>query len=165
MKTVYSKDTSNKKMLVTREFTAPIELTWKAWTDKNILDEWWAPKPWKTETKTLNFKNGSYWLYAMVGPNAERHWCRTDFKNIDPLKRFSATVYFCDEEGNKNADLPTQYWTVGFSKTNSGTKVVVELTFATEKELQAIIEMGFEEGFASAHNNLDELLAKEVHAA
>jgi hypothetical protein len=34
------------------------------------------------------------------------------------------------------------------------------ITFATEKDMQAIIEMGFEQGFTAAHGNLDELLAK-----
>ena len=165
MKTVYSKDASNKKMLVTREFTAPLELIWKAWTDRNMLDEWWAPKPWKTETKEMDLRKGGHWLYSMNGPAGEKHWCRCDFNDMTSLKSFSTTVCFCDETGNKNPDLPTQYWKVDFSKTATGTKVVVELSFATEKELQTIIEMGFEQGFAMAHGNLDELLVKEMQSA
>jgi hypothetical protein len=38
--------------------------------------------------------------------------------------------------------------------------VNVEITFATEADMEKIIEMGFEEGFTAAHGNLDELLAK-----
>ena len=50
------------------------------------------------------------------------------------------------------------YWDCQFSSTSSGTKVVVDISFDTEEDLQKIIDMGFKEGFAMGHNNLDELL-------
>ena len=160
MKTIFTKEPANKKLLVTREFAAPLELTWKAWTDKNILDKWWAPKPWKAETKEMNLKEGGYWLYCMVGPEGERHWCRCDFTEIVQLKYYNGTDSFCDENGNKISQPPPMDWKVEFQKTQAGTKVLVEVSFATEKDLQTIVEMGFEEGFSSAHDNLDELLTK-----
>jgi uncharacterized protein YndB with AHSA1/START domain len=49
--TVFSKDLQNKKLTVVREFDAPLERVWEAWTKSEILDQWWAPKPYKTETK------------------------------------------------------------------------------------------------------------------
>ena len=76
--TTITKDLANKKIIVTREFDAPIEDVWKAWTERNILDEWWAPKPWKARTKSMEFKPGGRWLYAMVGPNGEEHWVVLD---------------------------------------------------------------------------------------
>ena len=160
MKTFFSKDLVNKKIFVTREFAAPIELAWKAWTDKKILDEWWAPKPWKTETKEMNLKDGGHWLYSMNGPDGEKHWCRCDFQKVVPIKYYMGTDSFCDENGNKIPEPPGMEWKVEFQKTSGGTKVLVEITFASEKDLQTIVEMGFQEGFSSAHNNLDELLAK-----
>ncbi len=51
-------------------------------------------------------------------------------------------------------------WRNEFSKTKSGTKVTVEITFSSEGDLEKIIETGFKEGFTAAHNNLDELLAQ-----
>ena len=53
------------------------------------------------------------------------------------------------------------HWKVEFSKTDTGTKVKVEITFANEKDLNTIVEMGFQEGFSMAHDNLDELLVKK----
>jgi PhnB protein len=158
MKTIFSKDQANKKMNVTREFSASLEQTWQAWTDKELLDQWWAPKPWKAETKTMNFKEGGYWLYCMAGPGGEQHWSRADYKKIVPLNYFIGVDSFCDEHGNRNPDMPGMEWKVTFSKTNSGTKVLVEITFASEKDLQTIVEMGFEEGFSAAHENLDQYL-------
>src|SRR5688572_6195752 len=96
----------NKQIKVEREFDAPLNLVWAAWTESEILDQWWAPKPWKTETKEMNFTEGGYWLYAMKGPEGEVHWCRADYQSIKPLKSFSGLDAFCDEAGNVNTDLP-----------------------------------------------------------
>lgn len=164
MKTIFSKDLASKKIFVTREFAASLEQTWKAWTDKEILDEWWAPKPWRAETKKMNFKDGGSWLYCMEGPNGERHWALAEYKKIIPLRSFTATDSFSDDAGNKIPEPPGMNWIVQFQKTKTGTKVTVEITFASEKDLNTIVEMGFEQGFAMAHGNLDELFAKIEHA-
>lgn len=52
-------------------------------------------------------------------------------------------------------------WKVVFNAVGDTTKVDVEVTFASEEDLNKIVEMGFKEGFAAAHANLDELLAKK----
>ena len=72
-KTIYAKDLPNKKMFVTREFAGTLEDVWEAWTDSNILDQWWAPKPWKAKTKTMDFREGGFWLYSMIGPDGSEH--------------------------------------------------------------------------------------------
>ena len=41
--TIYKKDLDNKKIYVTREFDAPVEKVWRAWTEPGLLDQWWAP--------------------------------------------------------------------------------------------------------------------------
>ena len=160
MKTIFTKDTANKKIHVTREFAAPIEQTWKAWTEQKLLDQWWAPKPWKAETKKMDFKEGGHWLYCMVGPEGEKHWSMINYKEIVALKYFTGIDSFCDENGNKNSDIPGMDWKVEFYKWDIGTKVQVEIIFSNEKDMQTIINMGFQEGFTAAHNNLDELLLK-----
>ncbi|MFD2144274.1 SRPBCC domain-containing protein [Mucilaginibacter antarcticus] len=66
--TEITEDLANKKLNVTRTFNAPIDQVWKAWTDDTLLDKWWAPRPWKAETKSMNFTEGGTWLYSMVGP-------------------------------------------------------------------------------------------------
>ena len=52
------KDLPNKKITVTRHFNAPLDQVWKAWTESELLDQWWAPKPFKAETKFMDFKVG-----------------------------------------------------------------------------------------------------------
>ncbi|HEU4718683.1 MAG TPA: SRPBCC domain-containing protein [Bacteroidia bacterium] len=162
MKTIFTKDLPGKKIFVTREFAAPLEMTWTAWTDKDILDKWWAPKPWKAETKEMDFREGGRWLYCMVGPNGERHWARADYMKIIPHKFFHGKDSFCDENGTVFPQPPGMDWDVEFGKTASGTKVTVEITFASEKDLATIIEMGFEQGFTMAHGNLDEYFVAQT---
>jgi uncharacterized protein YndB with AHSA1/START domain len=162
MKTIITKDLRNKRLNILREFDAPLELVWKAWTDSSILDQWWAPKPWKAATKVMDFKEGGHWVYCMNGPEGEQHWARADYEKIVPQENFSGMDSFCDEKGNLNHDLPRMQWQVKFSGTGSTTRVEVEVTFASVEDLEKIVEMGFQEGFAAAHENLDELLKELV---
>jgi len=158
-KVLVNKDLANKKITVIREFDAPVEKVWKAWTQKELLEEWWAPKPWKARTKTIDFREGGYWLYAMVGPDGTESWARVNFQTIDVNKSFTAEDFFCDEKGERVDDLPGMQWKNTFTGTGKSTKVTVELTFKSEEDLNKILELGFEEGFTAALGNLDEVLA------
>jgi uncharacterized protein YndB with AHSA1/START domain len=160
-KTIIRKDLTNKKIFVTREFAGTLEQVWQAWTDSKILDQWWAPRPWKAKTKFMDFREGGYWLYAMEGPEGERHWARADYKKIVKQKSYEAVDCFCDENGVKNSSFPSMSWRNVFIPSFTGTNVEVEITFPSQADLEKIVEMGFEAGFTAAHGNLDELLAKK----
>lgn len=157
--TIYTKDSSNKKLKVVREFDAPVEQVWKAWTEPGLLDQWWAPKPWKANTKSMDFRDGGTWLYYMEGPDGSRHYCRADYSAIVPHKSFVGKDSFCDEDGNPIDVAPSMTWTNRFISTPTGSRVEIEISFDKEGDMDKIIEMGFKEGFAAAHTNLDELLA------
>src|SRR5690606_29546341 len=111
----FSVDKENKRIRVEREFAAPVSKVWSAWTESELLDQWWAPKPWRAKTKTMDFSEGGYWLYAMVGPEGEEHWARADFQSINPLKAFSIRDAFCDENGNIDQSLPSSAWSNEFN--------------------------------------------------
>ena len=64
---------------VKKEFTAGLDLVWDAYTKSELLDQWWAPKPWMAKTKAMEFVEGGRRLYAMVGPEGEEHWALADF--------------------------------------------------------------------------------------
>ena len=70
----------NNTVNVIREFAADLELVWEAWTNPEILDLWWAPKPYRTETKSMDFREGGMWLYAMISPENVKHWCKNDYQ-------------------------------------------------------------------------------------
>jgi uncharacterized protein YndB with AHSA1/START domain len=156
--TLISELPEGRKLLVERSFAAPLATVWKAWTQSELLDLWWAPKPWKAETKHIDFSEGGHWLYAMKGPEGEVHWAREDFHRIEAERYFTATDSFCDESGTINAELPSMDWKNEFLEEEGGTRVRIEITLASEAALLTIVEMGFREGFTMAHRNLDKLL-------
>ena len=72
----------NKSVHVTREFDADRALVWKAWTTAELLDQWWAPKPYRNVTKSLDLRDGGLWMYCMISPENEVHWCKADYEKI-----------------------------------------------------------------------------------
>lgn len=153
----FSVDKENKAIYVKREFSAPLSSVWAAWTESNLLDKWWAPKPWKAKTKTMDFREGGKWLYAMVGPDNSEQWCREDFSEIKRLKHFSSISQFCDENGIINQSFPRMLWRNEFIETPDATLVNIEVSFDEYADLQKYLEMGFKEGFIAAMENLDEI--------
>ena len=158
--TLVTKDTANKKLVVVREFDASSEEVWRAWTESELLDRWWAPKPWKATTKSMDFREGGVWLYCMVGPDGPGAWCRADFKTISHQKSFTTVASFCDENGVIDKGFPAMHWKNEFIKTDEGTRVKVEISFNKEGDIEKILALGFEQGFTAALGNLDELLEK-----
>lgn len=147
-------------LVVTRTFNAPVEKVWEAWTNSRLLDEWWAPKPWKAVTVEFDFTEGGHWLYYMLGPNGERHYCRADYSTIEPLKSYSATDAFTDENGVPNNQAPSAQWQNTFTANGNTTELKVEITYPAQADLETIVGMGFKEGFSMGLANLDELLAR-----
>lgn len=152
----FTVDKENKRINVDREFAAPVKNVWAAWTQPELLDLWWAPKPWKTQTKSMDFRVGGTWLYAMVGPDGATHWCKADYKSIDPVKSFSFLPYFCDEQGTINPDFPTSNWMNSFAEKGESTIVNIEIQYEELADLEKILELGFKEGFTAALENLDD---------
>lgn len=156
---IFEKDPANKKMTVTRPFSAEIPLVWQAWTTAEILDQWWAPKPYKAVTHKMDFREGGSWHYAMVGPEGERHLCRNDYNTINPHESITAVDGFCNEQFEFNNDMPLMYWHMLFSEADGTTTVKIDITFDKAEDMETIVSMGFQEGFTAGLANLDEYLA------
>lgn len=154
----FSVNRENNSIDVKREFAANLELVWDAWTTHELLDRWWAPKPWQTKTKSMDFKEGGFWLYTMVSPTGEKHWCRTDYQKIESQKWFSHLDAFSDENGNINNELPRSQWTNIFKENADVTTVSVIIKYGKLEDLEKILEMGFKEGFTMALESLNQYL-------
>lgn len=156
-----TKFTANKNVLkVERSFNAPMVLVWRTWTEPELLDQWWAPKPWRSETSYMDFKEGGYRFYAMVGPEGEKHLGRTDYLSIQAHQQFSGEDSFCDEEGNINPELPVAKFENQFEEINNQTLVTVITEYASEEHLQQVVQMGMKEGLTMAFENLDNVLER-----
>ena len=148
----------NKTIHIIREFAADLELVWQAWTTPELLDQWWGPQPWRAETKTMDFREGGFWHYAMVSPEGEKHWSKVNFLAISKERSFTTHGGFCDENGTINPTLPQNLWENNFTPKENKVQVDILLTYDTLADLEKEIEMGFKEGMTVDFQQLDELL-------
>lgn len=155
----FTLDKETSTVFVKKEFAAKADLVWDAYTKPELLDQWWAPKPWLSKTKSMEFKEGGRRIYAMCGPEGEEHWALADFTSISPKTNFKFLDAFCDENGNLNDEMPRSNWDVDFVDNGNTTVVHIAIKHKTLADLETIISFGFKEGFTMALNNLDEIIA------
>jgi len=159
---VFEADVAAKKIHMIREFNAPVEKVWRAFTEPALLEKWIAPKPFKIETIISDFTVGGVKLYAMVGPEGQKHWVYDKFTAIEYASLISTIGMFCDGEGNPVEDGPKSYTDTKFlSIEGNRTAVEATLTFEDEDTIKWFVEGGFKEGTAATFALLDEVLAAE----
>src|ERR1700754_1255160 len=151
-----NKDTNT--INVKRQFAADLPLVWDAWTKPELLDQWWAPKPFQTKTKSMDFREGGVWIYAMVSPENVSHWCRSGYKKIEVRKSISGIDSFGDENGNINTEFPVSEFSNLFDGDNDTTTVSITLVYGSLSDLEKTIQMGFKEGLTKTLENLDQYL-------
>src|SRR5215471_14372432 len=149
---------ATKTVTITREFAAELSLVWDAFTKQEILDQWWAPKPWASKTKHMEFKVGGRRFYAMVSPEGEEHWSIQEYTSISPKTNFEMSNAFADKD--ENPELPGSDWDLNFSEQNGTTRVRVSIYNESLARMEKMIEMGFSEGFKMTLNSLEDLLAE-----
>jgi uncharacterized protein YndB with AHSA1/START domain len=154
----FTVDKAAKTVYVTKEFDAELPLVWDAFTKQELLDQWWAPKPWASKTKSMNFKEGGQRFYAMVSPEGEEHWSIQDFTSINPTTNFKFVDAFADKNEVINTAFPSSEWDLNFSEQNNTTTVKITIKHKTLDALEQIIQMGFKEGFTMTLNELETLL-------
>jgi len=149
---------TTKTVFITREFAADISLVWDAFTKQEILDQWWAPKPWSSKTKYMDFKVGGRRFYAMVSPDGQERWSIQEYTSISPKTNFKFFNAFADKD--ENPELPGSDWDLNFSEQNGTTTVRVAIYNESLARMEKMIEMGFSEGFKMTLNSLEDLLAE-----
>lgn len=77
-----------KKVFITREFDAGLDLVWDAFTKQEILDQWAAPAPMRSKTKYMNFEVGGRRFYAMMSPDGQERWLLQKYTSITPKTNF-----------------------------------------------------------------------------
>jgi uncharacterized protein YndB with AHSA1/START domain len=152
-------DKDNNTMTIRREFAAKRQLVWDCHTKSEWLEKWFAPKPFTAKTKSMDFREGGSWLYAMVDPDGQEFWARADYTKVNPISTYSLLDGFCDEKGELNKDLPRANWDVTFTDLGEHTTVQTIVTYNSLTDLETVLEMGMKEGLIATLENLDELLA------
>jgi len=152
----FTVDKTTKTVTIVKEFAAELPLVWDAYTKQEILDQWWAPKPWESRTKVMNFEVGGRRFYAMVGPEGQEHWAVQQYTSISPKTNFKFYNAFADKD--ENLQLPGSDWNLNFIDQNENIKVVITIYNESLERMEQMIEMGFKEGFTMTLKSLEELL-------
>jgi len=152
-------DKAAKTVSINREFAAPASLVWDAFTKKEILDQWWAPKPLISKTKFMDFKVGGRRFYAMITPEGQERWQVQKYTSISPKTNFKTYNAFADKD--ENLELPGSEWDLNFSEQNGTTKVSIVIFNESLARMEKMVEFGFREGMTAMLNSLDELLANQ----
>lgn len=156
MEFIVNKET--KTVTITKEFEAELSLVWDAYTKQELLDQWWAPKPFSSRTKVMDFEVGGRRFYAMVSPDGQERWSVQKYISITPKTNFKFFNAFSDE--NENLQLPGSDWDLNFSELDGNTTVHVSIYNESLERMERIIaDGGFVEGTKAQFENLEELLA------
>ncbi|MES3017979.1 MAG: SRPBCC domain-containing protein [Bacteroidota bacterium] len=153
----FTVDKEAKTVFIKKEFAAGLPLVWDAFTTQEILDQWWAPKPFLSRTKIMDFKVGGRRFYAMVNPEGQEHWAIQKYTAISPKTNYKFLNAFADKD--ENAVLPGSDWDLTFSEENGITIVDIVIKNDSLERMEKMIEMGFKEGFTMTLNELDNVLA------
>jgi uncharacterized protein YndB with AHSA1/START domain len=152
-------DKTTNTMTISRAFDAGRQRVWDCHTRSELLDRWFAPKPLTTKTKSMDFREGGHWHYAMVDPSGPEYWGRMDYQTIRPIDGYTALDGFSDESGAVNPDMPRGRWEVSFKDAGGKTIVRTIVTYDSADQIEKVIAMGMQEGMTSTMERLDELLA------
>ena len=110
-----------KTVTITKEFNAELTLVWDAYTNAELLDQWWAPKPFASRTKVMDFTVGGKRFYAMVSPEGVERWVMQKYTSITPKSNFKLFNTFADAD--ENLELPGSDWDLSFTDLGDATEV------------------------------------------
>ncbi len=155
----FEKDFIKKEFLITSSFNATLKTVWDAFTKPAIQEKWFAPRPFKAVTQSSDFKPSGHWLYYMLSPEGEKYWGLTRYLAVYPNKSYEAIDGFCDENGVIDTSLPQMNWHFEFTSAGGDTQVHTRILTSGDAAMRKILDMGFEEGYLKALEQLRELLA------
>jgi uncharacterized protein YndB with AHSA1/START domain len=141
-----------------REFAAPREVVFRAFSSAEHLKQWWGPKGWTLPVCEVDFRPGGVWFYGMRGPNGEESWGKATYREIAPPERIVYTDAFADAEGNINPDMPQMEITITFTDLGGSTRVTSRAIFPSAESLDTAVGTGMVEGMNETFDRLEAFL-------
>jgi len=152
----FNVDKAAQTVTIKREFDAELSLVWDAFTKAEILDQWWAPAPYISKTRYMDFEVGGRRFYAMITPEGQERWSVQKYTSITPKTNFKIFNAFSDE--NENLQLPGSDWDLNFSEENGTTIVNISVYNESFERMESLLE-GFKLGFTATLKQLETMLA------
>ncbi|MEM7777641.1 MAG: SRPBCC domain-containing protein [Pseudomonadota bacterium] len=141
-------------LVFTREFSAPVEAVYEAWTQPELLKEWWGPYGFSMTINEMSIAIGGIWDYVLHGPDGVSYPNRAVFEEVLPMQR----LVIRNTGGHSVSQHLTCRMIVEFKGHGPSTVVTLTMRFATSAALGRARVMGAEQGGVESF----ERLAKQV---
>jgi uncharacterized protein YndB with AHSA1/START domain len=154
--------TDGNDLVLTRIIDAPRETVFKAWTDPNLLKQWFAPAPWTTPVVETDVRAGGANLIVMRGPDG------TEFPNrgvyLDVVK--NERLVFTDAFSKAWEPSAKPFMTVVLTFEDAGgkTKYTARVKHWNQADRETHEKMGFHQGWAICAEQLAGLVEKRSAA-
>jgi uncharacterized protein YndB with AHSA1/START domain len=145
-------------LIFERIVDVPPEFLWRGWTDPELVTQWFTPAPWTTASCEIELRPGGKFRTVMVGPDGESHDKSGCYLEIVEGERLVWTSALGQDyrpiiipEGGFNVTCEIE-----FNPVSEGARYRATLRHADEQSRNQHDEMGFEDGWGKA---LDQLIA------
>jgi uncharacterized protein YndB with AHSA1/START domain len=146
---------ADTQILITREFDAPKELVWKAWTTPELVRQWWHANRGEVTVSEIDLRVGGKWRSVMVttegGIEVAFHG---EYREIEPYDRLVSTEAY---EGVPNPDENATVNTVTLEEQDGRTTLTLLVDAPSKEVRDAIIESGMEDGLQDALDLLEQI--------
>lgn len=153
-------------LILEREFDAPKELVFKAFSEPEHLKQWWGPSGWTVPVCNVDFRPGGVWHYCMkcVDQNqgeffGMESWGKGVYEEIIRNEKIVYRDYFSDAEGNEAEGMPSTRVTLLFEEQDGKTKLINRAEYDSSEALKTVLDMGMEQGITETWDRLEEHLA------
>ncbi|WP_449621085.1 SRPBCC domain-containing protein [Robertmurraya sp. Marseille-Q9965] len=153
-------------LVLEREFDAPKELVFKAFSEPEHLKQWWGPSGWTVPVCNVDFRPGGVWHYCMkcVDQNqgdffGMESWGKGVYEEIIRNEKIVYRDYFSDAEGNEAEGMPSTRVTLLFEEQDGKTKLINRAEYDSSEALKTVLDMGMEQGITETWDRLEEHLA------
>lgn len=151
---------SDTEMVITREFDAPRELVWKAWTTPELIKRWWHANRGTVVQADVDLRVGGKWRWVMVTKNGDEVAFRGWYREIVPPGRlvytemFEAVQLSDEDEGTLN--------TATLTDLGGGRTLVTSHIETFSREVRdMILASGMEAGMQDALDLLEQVAARK----
>jgi uncharacterized protein YndB with AHSA1/START domain len=147
---------SERVIHVEREFDAPRDEVFAAYTDPELIPEWWGPRGTTTSVDQMDVKAGGSWRFAVRNSDGSETGFRGTYREVTPPERIVQTFEWEGMPGHVCVE------TAEFEDIGDRTKVTTTSLFHTNEERDGMIGSGMEGGLNETYARLDELLARRA---
>ena len=141
---------SDEQILIVREFDAPRELIYRAWTTPGLVSRWWSGGRGEMKSAEIELRVGGGWRYVMVSGDGAEVAFRGQYREIVPGERLVYTEVF---EPRPDAEALT---TVTFSEVEGRTTLEILIQYENRRDRDAH-SMYMGDGLQEALDMLEEV--------